>query len=437
VALSREFRRVPLTYLVARGPQLARNYLRVLEQARADYGDALEIRVGKLQRRMVSDPAQVDAFLRVKASSFRKSDTYALLRRLLGDSVLTTDGATWSKLRREINPEFTPALVESYVPRMVKTIDESVDRWGDAPVFDASEEMGRLGLRLIGESFLGFRGEGDAEAVTSAMSEGSKAALAGFLSPLPEKLWPFPKKRLLAAFAGLEAALERTLPAVSEGKPSPFFERLKARSTDLGAETLGRLRKQALSVFLAGNETTGLTLAWFWHLLSVHPEVAARVDEEVRGVIGSAEPHAEDLSKLVYTWRALQETMRLFPAISTVSRNALTDVDLLGLPVREGDFVMASPWVVHRHPDYWPHAERFDPERFAPGRTPVEGSYFPFGLGPRACVGAGFARVQMLATVARILQRFQLVSAAAPRVEPRPTVSPKPSLPLRVAWKAR
>jgi cytochrome P450 len=197
------------------------------------------------------------------------------------------------------------------------------------------------------------------------------------------------------------------------------------------------LRDQVMTFIGAGHETTAVALGWTWYLLAQHPEVETKLGEEVRGVLAESIPTVGDLQKLVYTRRVIEESLRLYPPVIAVIRDVIDEDQIGGFRIPAGSGVILSQYVTQRHPEFWPDAEKFDPERFSPGKC--EGrpkfAWFPFLGGPHQCIGAEFAMMEMMLVVAMVMQRYRLKLAEGSKVEVRVTLSlrPKNGIPMRLA----
>jgi cytochrome P450 len=223
----------------------------------------------------------------------------------------------------------------------------------------------------------------------------------------------------------------------SEGKNDLLSLLLRAQDTDGSRMTDRQLRDEAMTLFLAGHETTALTLTWTWHLLATHPHVEEKLAAEVRDVLSGRPVRVEDLPRLPYTEQVIQESMRLLPAVYTIGREALCDLELGGFRVPRKTTLMMPQWVVHRDPRWWDEPEVFRPERWSTPRVKEmpHFAYFPFGGGPRLCVGNNFALMEATLVLATIAQRFRFNVVPGHPVEPLATFTlrPKHGLPSIVA----
>jgi cytochrome P450 len=193
-----------------------------------------------------------------------------------------------------------------------------------------------------------------------------------------------------------------------------------------------QLRDEAMTLFLAGHETTALALAWGWYLLAQHRDVVEKLQAELRHVLGGRTPTAADLPNLLYTDMIVQEVMRLYPPAYAIGRQAIRTCTIGGYPVPAGGTVLMSQWVVHRDPRYFDDPERFYPERWADGlakRLPRY-AYFPFGGGQRVCIGNTFALMELPLVLATIAQRFCFSLPPGPPVLPKPQLTLQPNRPV-------
>jgi cytochrome P450 len=199
---------------------------------------------------------------------------------------------------------------------------------------------------------------------------------------------------------------------------------MAARDPDTGAALSDlQLRNETITFLLAGHETTANALTWTFHLLSRHPEVEERLREEIHSVLGGRRPDLQDVAKLVYTKRVIQEAMRLYPPIWIIERRAIGEDEIAGYKIPAGSSVVISPYALHRHPGFWERPEAFDPSRF---ESPPPDAYIPFGAGPRFCIGHEFAMLEARLIVAMVLQAFRLRGVPGHPIEPMPDITLRP-----------
>ncbi len=217
---------------------------------------------------------------------------------------------------------------------------------------------------------------------------------------------------------------------MTEGRPNDLLTMLmEARDEETGEGMTDRqLRDEVLTIFLAGHETTANALSWTFYLLSLHPDAARRMGAELHDVLHGRSPEVADLGKLVFTTAVLKESMRLFPPAWIIGRRAIEGDTIGGYDIPRDSIVFVSPWVTHRHPDFWENPEGFDPERFLPERAAEihRYAYFPFGAGPRICIGQGFAMIETVLLLATLAQKIRLDLVSAHRVVPQPSITLRP-----------
>ncbi len=317
--------------------------------------------------------------------------------------------------------------------------------WRDGQEVDISEEMMRLTLAVVGKTLFDAEVESDADEVGAALTEVMN--LFGYLmlpfSELLEKL-PLPqRRRFLRARARLDAVIYRII----EERRRTGGDRGDLLSTLLDAVdeegdqtgmTDEQLRDEVMTIFLAGHETTANALTWAFYLLAQNPEAEARLHEELDSVLaGGRQPTPEDVPALQYTEMVVAETMRLYPPAWALGRLALEDHEVGGYRIPRGSLVLVSQYVIQRDPRFWPDPERFDPERWTPEAKAArpQFAYFPFGGGPRRCIGEGFAWMEGVLILAALARRWRprLIPGRAVETQPRITLRPGPGgVPMRL-----
>ena len=313
---------------------------------------------------------------------------------------------------------------------MTALIATGLESWPLGRPFDLASEMMRLTFAIVGKTVLGAEvsaGNGAIEPSIACLLE-SAFARWGRIAPLPRWV-PTPEhQRFKRALADVDVVVDRIVQAHRRGavaQPTLLTMLMEARDAETGAAfTDGELRNEAITMLLAGHETTATALSWTFALLAAHPEAAAAVRAEVDDVLGRRTPTLDDLPRLAVTTRVIQEAMRLYPPIWAIERRAVDDGVIGGFAIPAGSSVIISPFVLHRHPQFWADPLRFDPTRFDGAKTPP--AYLPFGAGPRYCIGSEFAMVEARLIVAMVTQTFRLT------LVPGHVVAPHPSLTLRL-----
>jgi cytochrome P450 len=375
------------------------------------------------------------------------------LRLLLGNGLVTSDGSFWLRQRRIAQPAFHKSRIFALGTRMVALTERTSEEWSRAAregsTVDVARSMMRLTLRIISDTMLALDVDRDADDVGRAIElllhELNERIVRPFLPPLD---WPTPRnKRFNAARDAVQRVIARAIrdKRANPDAPGGDFLRLliEARDEETG-ESMDdqQLQDEVGTIFAAGHETTANLLAWTWAWLARAPEVRRTLQRELDEVLGDRPATAEDYAKLPYTRMVLSESMRLSPPAWLVSRRIERAIDLgdgLVLPPRSLAFL--SPYATHRHPDFWSDPEGFDPERFREDRR-TEGrptfAYFPFGGGPRKCIGEVFALVEATLILATLARRFDLELPVGMLPEPEPviTLRPRGGLPMRVKPRA-
>ncbi|MFN2413876.1 MAG: cytochrome P450 [Pyrinomonadaceae bacterium] len=423
----------------------SRDPLTLLNGLARDYGDVARFKAGPQSVYLLSHPDYVRDLLVTNNARFKKGRALQRAKRLLGEGLLTSEGEFHRRQRRLAQPAFHRQRVAAYGRVMVEYAERVSARWRDGAEVDISEEMMRLTLAVVGKTLFDAEVESDADEVGASLTEVMN--LFGYLmlpfSELLEKLPLPPQRRFLRARARLDAVIYRIIEERRrEGRDRGDLLSTLLDAVDEEGDRTGmtneQLRDEVMTIFLAGHETTANALTWAWYLLAQNPEAEARLHEELDGVLdGGRAPEPEDVPALRYTEMVVAETMRLYPPAWALGRLALEDHEVGGYLIPRGSLVLVSQYVIQRDPRFWPDPERFDPERWTPEAKAArpQFAYFPFGGGPRRCVGEGFAwteAVLILATLAR-RWRARLVPGRAVELQPRITLRPGPGgVPVRI-----
>jgi cytochrome P450 len=415
----------------------------MMTRAIAEHGDVVHLRLGPVRYVLVNHPDAVRHVLVENAKSYVKSKNYEGLKLVLGGGLVTSEGEAWKRKRKLAQPAFHRERIAAFAASMAECTHQMCDRWESrAPGgIDVHEEMMRLTFRIVGRTLFGSDIEGEAQAVGNALAFLVRYTNEYVTSLVRLPTWvPTPSnltfKRAMVTLDGLVARIVQERRRRGELGDDLLSMLLAARDDSGAALTERELRDEILTIVLAGHETTANALAWTWWLLARHPQVAARMRAEVDGVVGDRAPTLADLPRLPTVARALDESMRLYPPVWAVEREAVVDDVIMGYAVPKGATVGISPYVLHRHPAFWEHPERFDPDRFDPESVAKRPKwvYLPFGGGPRTCIGASFAAMEAQIVLAMVSRRFQLDVEPGRKVEPEPLVTLRPlgGLPMRV-----
>ena len=421
---------IPLSGLFAyrKGP------LPFFQNLAAQYGDISYFRLGPQEAFFFNHPDYIKDVLVTNHQNFHKGLALQRAKRLLGEGLLTSEGEFHRRQRRLAQPAFHRARIASYAGVMTDYASQTRERWRDGDTLDMSEEMMRLTLGIVGKTLFDADVVSDAqevgEAMTVVMDLFNTITIPFF--ELLQKL-PLPQlRRFDNAKARLDAIIYRLIEErrrSGEDRGDLLSMLLLAQDTegDGGAMTDEQLRDEVMTIFLAGHETTANALTWTWYLLSQNPEAEAKLHQELDGVLGGRLPTFADVPQLKYTEMVLAESMRLYPPAWALGRLAMTECEIGGYVVPPKSLVLMSQFVMHRDPRYFPEPLRFDPDRWtAEARdSRPQFSYFPFGGGPRRCIGEGFAWMEGILLIATLAQHWQM------RLVPNHPVALKPVITLR------
>jgi cytochrome P450 len=317
------------------------------------------------------------------------------------------------------------------------------ERWHDGQTLDIAQEMMHLTLAIVGKTLFDTETEAEAEEVREALTA-TMESFTRFMLPFAELLdrLPLPAtRRFEQARARLDAIIygiinERRKSGEDRGDLLSMLIMAQDEEEDGGSMSDEQLRDEAMTIFLAGHETTANALTWTWYLLSQHTEVEAKLHAEIDGLLGDRPPTAEDLPGLRYTEMVLAESMRLYPPAWILGRRALKDYEVGGFHIPAGSIVVLSPYVMHRDERYFPEPQRFDPERWTPEAKEArpQFSYFPFGGGPRRCIGEGFAWMEGILVIATLARRWRmrLVPGHSVATQPMVTLRPKHGMQMKL-----
>ena len=408
-----------------------------------EYGDFAYLRVGWVRLYLVNRPELIREILTTKVKSFRKVGRQMnALRKIEGEGLVVSDGDIWTRHRPLVQGSFHARHMKEYARVVVEHTQRRLQRWSPGARFDLAEEMNELALEIIAKVVFGVDVSEQATRLRDAIhvarasmqkEMGSMVVLPDWL-PLPGKLR---QRRALRTVDTLIWDLIRRRRASPETRNDMLGQMLAAASRiQTGVPiTDTEIRDEATTLFVAGHDTTSATMAWFWHVLSQHPEVESRATREVDAALGGRAPTLEDLPNLRYLEMVVKESMRLYPASSFLfGREAVHDIELGGYTLRRGSWIFISPFVVHRDRNYFSDPEEFDPLRFSPERLSAipPYAYIPFGGGSRICIGNVFAIMEMVLVAAAVLQKFHIrLDQAAPEMELEVVLRPKGGLRMR------
>jgi cytochrome P450 len=408
--------------------------LRMLMDIWRQHGDLTHMRFGRQPFFLVVHPEHVRLISVTRRQNYDKFASYNIVRELLlGDGVVTAVGESWRWQRRLMAPFFTPRGLERYYPIMVADAQRFVQRWQartqPTQQVDMFEEMAQVTAAIIVRTIFSTASEETMRELKWAVEtmirftseRDSSLVRLPMWVPTPEHLGYQRARQLTHRYVQQLIAQRRALPT-DQWPEDVLTKLLTARDEETGATVSDQLLlDNGITLFVAGHETTARTLSFLWYALSQNPEVEARLHAEVDAVLGEAPPTLEDLKRLPYTLRVVKEALRLYPAAPMYVRDAQADDELDGVRIPAGSHMLLFPYATHRHPDFWPEPERFDPERWRPeleaARDPH--AYHPFAAGQRICLGNNFSLLETHLLTAMLARRFKarLVPGFQPQIE--------------------
>ncbi|HEX9943597.1 MAG TPA: cytochrome P450 [Thermoanaerobaculia bacterium] len=430
----------PLATLLA----LRRDPLGFLERTAARYGDLAHLRVGPYRLVFLNHPELIHEVLVAQHASFAKGRILEQTREVFGRGLLTSEGELHRRQRRLILPAFHRRRIEAYAGTMAADAAAAAARWRDGETVDIAREMMRLTLRIVARSLFSVDVEDEKAREVGRALDALVAAFnlvvvpfQGFLQKLPLPSM----RRAQRARETLDALVYRLIAERRRtGGGEDLLSLLLAARDEEGSGMDDRqVRDEVLTLFLAGHETTANALAWTWYLLAGHPAAEARFHAEVDAVLGDRLPGAEDVPRLAFTRQVLAESMRLYPPAWAISRRTVEPVSIGGYPVPAGSGVLVSQWVTHRDPRFFPDPLSFRPERWSASFEAQfpRMAYFPFGGGPRICIGMGFAWMEGILLLATLGRRWTMRLVPGHRIEPFPRITLRPKSGVPVTLRRR
>lgn len=426
-------------------PMFRKDSLRFLDQCAREYGDIVRMRFAFIPVYVLNNPDYIESVLVAQNRHFIKSEGVRQLKGLLGNGLLTSEGDFWRRQRRLSQPAFHHQRIAAYGDVMVDLTRQMLDRWRAGETRDLHKEMMRLTLAIAAKTLFSAEVDGDAAVVDTVFAEivqylNDRLSSLAYL--LPESL-PLPQNiRYRRAVRQLDEVVYRIINqrrASGEDRGDLLSMLLQAQDEDGSQMTDKQLRDEVMTLFLAGHETTAVLLSWTGYLLSQHPAVEQKLADEVEAVLGGRAPTVADLPQLRYAEWVIQETLRLYPPAWLLGREPLQDCEFGGFRVPKGSILLMSPWVMHRDARYFENPAAFNPDRWANGlaKTLPRFAYFPFGGGPRLCIGNQFAMMEAVLVLVSIIQRYRLNLAPGQQVIPQPLVTLRPGSDIKMQLSRR
>ena len=387
----------------------------------------------------LNHPDLIESVLISQSQNFAKDKVIQNSRWFLGQGLLTSEGSEWRQQRRLCQPAFHRERLSSYGRTMSAYTEEMLAGWPQGEVRDIHQEMMQLTMRIVAKVLFSVEVSEDAQKVAAALNLLMRHT-SGFrmIMPPPLRHLPLPAlvrvKRAVRELDEIVNRIIRQRRASGEDTGDLLSMLMAARDEDGSAMTDRQLRDEIMTFLLAGHETTAVSLSWTWYLLSEHPQVAQKLRQELNDVLGGRTPQLEDLARLPYTDKVVKESMRLYPPAWSLARTAAKEMEIAGYRLPVGANVVMSPWIIHRDPRFFKDPDQFNPDRWTVQTTQQlpRFAYFPFGGGPRLCIGASFAMMEANLLVATIAQRFQLHLVPGHPVDPLPGITLRPRHGMRM-----
>jgi cytochrome P450 len=426
--------------------EIARNPLGMMLSLNAQQGDIAHWRIGRQGLYLFSHPDLVRDVLVTNQKNFHKSRGLERTRRLLGNGLLTSEGEFHLRQRRLAQPAFHRDRIAAYGTTMSGHAARSTARWTDGSTVDIHTEMMRLTLRIVARTLFDADVDDEAAEIGDALTRAFESFNLAMI-PLTELLdnLPLPAVR---RFNAARETLDRTIYRMIDQRRRTGEDRgdllsMLLMATDTEGDGTGmsdtQLRDEALTIFLAGHETTANALTWTLYLLSQNPEAESRLHAEVDEVLCGRQPGVDDISRLPYTRMVLAESMRLYPPAWAIGRRALEPFEARGFRIPAGAVVLMSQYIAHRDARFFPDPDRFDPRRWTPDAQAERPrySYFPFGGGTRICIGEQFAWMEGVLLTASITQHWRMKMEPGFPVEMQPRITLRPKHGMRMILERR
>ena len=431
-------------FLIGNMPLASQDPLAVFGRWAKQYGDIFYYRAGWIQVYFLNHPDSIESVLVRQHQNLLKDRVVRNSRWFFGDGLLTSEGEQWKRQRRLSQPAFHRERIASYARLMTNYGEQMLSAWQDGAVLDVHQEMMRLTLRIVVRALFNVEAEQTTEIsralnVIMRNSTGARMILPPFLRLLPSPAM-FEFRRAVNQLNHTVYRIINLRRKDGQGSEDLLSMLMEVRDEDGSQMNDTQLRDEVMTFLLAGHETTALALSWTWYLLGENSQAEERLHEELDRVVGGRIPTISDLPSLTYTEAIIKESMRLYPPAWCLARTVIKEFELdrYRIPARAN--VVMSQWIMHRDPRFYSDPEKFDPDRWSHANSQKvvpKFAYFPFGGGPRQCIGASFAMMEAVLLLATIASRFQLGKVDGPPVVPVPSLTLRPKEGIRMALRMR
>jgi cytochrome P450 len=434
-----------LVWYALRGRFGPKDPIALFEYLGREFGDIAYYTAAGREILFLNSPEYAREILVVQNDNFVKERTIQRSKLVLGEGMITAEGAVHKEQRRVAQPAFHRQRIGAYAEDIVTRAVEMRDGWRDGQTLDVSQQMMELTLASVARTLFGTELGERVREINEAVNRIMGMYHYLVLLPAAERLahWPIPPTPKLRKFKrsreALDAAVYRMIREHREGGDKGDLLSMMLAERPGGVADDDKLRDEVITILLAGYETVANALTWTWYLLSQNPEAEAKLHAEIDAVLSGRTPTMEDIPRLRYAEMVLAESMRLYPPAWAQGRQALRDFELGPYRLRAHTTVLLSQWMLHRNPVYFPDPLRFDPERHsleAKARRP-QLAYIPFGAGPRKCIGEAFAWMEALLVLATFAQRWKLLLAEGHRVERQALITLRPRYGMKMVVEQR
>lgn len=422
-------------FLLGNALELSRDWMGFLVQSAREYGDAVFFNFLNVPICLLVHPDYIEHVLVTNQANFVKSRDYRVLVHVMGEGLLTAEGETWRRQRKLVQPAFHFESIVKYGKIMVESVAQILDEWEDGGVRDVHADMTRITLEIVTRALFGTtmadRASDVATGLKTLMEEFTWHANLSFILP---NFIPLPISHRMRS--GIRLLDDAFYSIIQERRKTPSGANdllgtlLRMRYSDGHRMSDQELRDEMMTLLLAGHETTAVCLSWTWYLLALNKQTETKLHNEIEGVLGDRDPTVDDIPRLPYTEWVIKESMRLYPPAWGIGRRALRAFEIGSYWLPAGTNIFLMQWITHRDKRFYPDPECFKPERWDESKqvdTLPRFAYFPFGGGPRKCIGVSFAMMEavlLLATIARRF-RFELASDAQVKLMPSLTLRPR------------
>ena len=427
-------------------PEFTQDMLGFSAHCAQTYGDVVSLRLVNHPVCLLNHPEHFEYVLITHHRNFIKHRLFwRHVTAMFGKGLLVNEGDPWLRQRRLMQPTFHREQISTYGQVMVRYTEQMLNDWRDGETLDIHPQMRQLTMGIVAKALFDVEMASDVEQrISHALDLAIKEIVTRIRRPFKIADWvPIPGnlryQRTVRQLNELVYGIIKARRASKADRGDLLSRLMTVQNEDGSTMTDRQLRDEVVTFFLAGHDTTALTLVWTWYLLSQHPEVATKLLAELDSVLNGRPPTVDDVPRLSYTRMVITESMRLYPPAYSLGREAVNDCEIGGYVIPRGTTVLLSPWVMHRDERFFEQPEAFIPQRWADDlakRLPRL-AYLPFGGGPRVCIGQSFAMMEAALLLTTIAQRFNLTLSPDQQVEPLTSITLQPKSGMRMSLSAR